>query len=238
MKGRWNLKRKFTVILVHPENPENIGLVARNMQNTGFEQLRLVGTSGIEEKSFVTAVQAREILEGARIYADVGRATADLDLVFAASAKRRKNFPSMSLKEAVEEMLRFPPQTKIGLLFGNERTGLTTDELRHSNFRFMIPQVQRQPSYNLASAVLLTLFQLYSQGDFASIVMMKKKPLTREEQEEFIRLIIAKLEKRRFIHATNRQHVTEMIFDLFGRLALTEKDRKLLLALFSKALDR
>lgn len=236
-EGRWDLKSKFTVILVHPHNPENIGLVARNMRNTGFEKLRLVGVNGIEERSFVIAVHAREILEGARFYDDVDRATADLDLVFAASAKRRKNFLSISLKEAVEEMLRFPPKTKIGLLFGNERTGLTSEELRHSSFRFMIPQVYRQPSYNLASAVLLTLFHLYNQDDIARAVMVKGKPLTREEQEEFIRLILAKLEKRRFIHATNRQHVTEMIFDLFGRLALTEKDRKLLLALFSKALD-
>jgi tRNA/rRNA methyltransferase len=47
-----------------------------------------------------------------------------------------------------------------------------------------------------------------------------------------------KLEKRRFIHRTNKRHMTEMIYDLFGRFALTEKDRKLLLALFSKGIDR
>lgn len=234
MKDQWDLKRKFRVILVRPEKPENIGLVARNMRNLGFDQLRLVGVNGIEEKSFVTAVHAREILEQARFYSDVGTAASDLDLVFAASAKSRKNFPSMPLEEAVREMLRFPPLTKIGLLFGNERTGLTSEELCHSNFRFMIPQVQKQPSYNLASAVLLTLFQLYNQDDFTKTEVMREKPLARKAQEEFIRLILAKLEERGFIHATNRRHVTQMIYDIFGRLTLTEKDRKLLLALFSK----
>jgi tRNA/rRNA methyltransferase len=41
---------KFAVILVGPKNPENIGLVARNMKNTGFEELRLVGVTGVDQK--------------------------------------------------------------------------------------------------------------------------------------------------------------------------------------------
>jgi tRNA C32,U32 (ribose-2'-O)-methylase TrmJ len=46
------------------------------------------------------------------------------------------------------------------------------------------------------------------------------------------------LEQKNFIHNTNKRHMTEMIYDLFGRFALTSKDRKLLLAIFSKAVNR
>lgn len=53
------------------------------------------------------------------------------------------------------KMMSFPQTTRIGLLFGNERTGLTSEELRSSNFRFAMPQASKQPSYNLAYAVLL-----------------------------------------------------------------------------------
>lgn len=158
---------KFAVVLVRPKNPENIGLVARNMKNTGFEKLRLVGVKSVDQKSYVTAVHARDILERARFCPDVSEATADLDITFASTSKTRKNFPSVSLKDAVREMFQFPASTKIGLLFGSERTGLTSDELRSSNFRFMIPQATRQPSYNLASAVLLTLFHIFSPSSFA-----------------------------------------------------------------------
>ena len=236
IKG-FDLKTKFTVILVRPESPENIGLVARNMKNTGFEKLRLVGVSSIDQKSYVTAVHARDVLERVRFYPDLGKAVADLDLIFASTSKRRKSFPSVHLGDAVAEMVSFPLSTKIGLLFGNERTGLTSAELRSSNFRFIIPQVPGQPSYNLASAVLLTLFHIYAYDDFKEAEITKEKPLSRKEQEECIRLILHKLEKRKFIHETNKRHMTEMIYDLFGRLALTSKDRKLLLALFSKAVD-
>ncbi|NIM59732.1 MAG: hypothetical protein GTO16_12455 [Candidatus Aminicenantes bacterium] len=229
---------KFTVVLVHPKNPENIGLVARNMKNTGLEKLRLVGVKRLEQNSYVTAVHARDILEQARFYPDLSEATADLDVIFASTSKIRKNFPSVSLKDAVEKMFQFPASTKIGLLFGSERTGLTSNELRSSNFRFMIPQATSQPSYNLASAVLLTLFHIFSYGRFKDIEATREKPLSRKEQEEFIRLILHKLEQSNFIHSTNKRHMTEMIYDLFGRFALTSKDRKLLLALFSKAVRK
>jgi TrmH family RNA methyltransferase len=229
---------KFTVVLVHPKNPENIGLVARNMKNTGFEKLRLVEVKSIDKKSYVIAVHAREVLERARFYPDVSEATSDLDVIFASTSKKRKNFPSVSLKDAVEEMFQFPASTKIGLLFGSERTGLTSEELRSSNFRFMIPQATRQPSYNLASAVLLTLFHIFTYDNFREVETAREKPLSRKEQEECIRLILRKLERSNFIHSTNRRHMTELIYDLFGRFALTSKDRKLLLALFSKAVSQ
>lgn len=233
-----NLKKKFAVILVQPENPENIGLVARNMKNTGFEELRLVHVPGINRGSHRTAVHARDILDRAHFYPNTAEATQELELVFAATSRRRKNFPAISLKEAVIEMFRFPQSTKIGLLFGNERTGLTSEDLHSSNFRFMIPQAVRQPSYNLASAVLLTLFFIYAYDDRNKIEITHEKPLSRKEQEECFRLILNKLEKSKFIHKTNKRHMTEMIFDLFGRFALTSKDRKLLLALFSKAIKK
>ena len=229
--------RNFTVILVQPQNPENIGLVARNMKNTGFKNLRIVKLKGLEQESYKTAIHARDILERARFFSNLSEATSNLDLVFAATSKRRKNFSLLSLKDAVTKMFEFPPPTKIGLLFGNERTGLTSDELLGSNFRFAIPQAARQPSYNLASAVLLSLFHIYAHHSLEEIKIDREKPISRKEQEECLQLILDKLKKKKFIHRTNRQHMTEMIYDLFGRLAMTAKDRKLLLALFSKGID-
>ena len=235
--GYQGRKQKFTVVLVRPENPENVGLVARGMKNTGFEELRLVQVSAIDPKSQKTAVHAQDILERARLYPDLDAAVEDLHLVFAATSKQRKNFPVVSLEEAMAEMFRYPPATRIGLLFGNERTGLTSEELRHSNVRFKIPQSGKQPSYNLAAAALLTLFRIFTHEGI-SPVEAKEKPLPREEQEECIRLILEKLKNKRFFHETNRRHMTEMIYDLFGRIALTEKDRKLILALFSKVVGK
>lgn len=233
-----HMKAKFIVVLVRPEHPENVGLVARSMKNTGFGELRLVGVAGIGKEARKTAVHAQDILDDSRFYDRLEEATADLDVVFAATAKKRKNYSRLSLEDAVKKMFRFPGSVRVGLLFGNERTGLTSEELRYSNFRFVIPQAAKQPPYNLAAAVLITLFRLFTHVPRVLEREAQEKPLPRHKQVECIRGIIGKLEERGFIHQTNEKHMTEMIHDLFGRLDMTDKDRRLLLALFSKGIDR
>lgn len=227
---------RFVVVLVRPESLENIGLAARAMKNTGFHSLRVVGRTKLEIACPRTAVHAKDILKEASFYTDLASATADLNVVFASTAKPRKNFSSLPLGEAVSKMLAFPPAARVGLLFGNERTGLTSAELAASNFRWAIPQASRQPSYNLAAAVLITLFEVFRRlppEDRAYSSATGEIPLPRSDQEQCIRLIVQKLEERGFIHPTNKRHTTEMLHDLLGRLAMTERDRKLLLAVFS-----
>ena len=231
------MKSRFTVVLVRPEHPANIGFVARSMKNTGFEQLRLVGIPGIDEESHRTAVHAREILGSAHFYGRLAEATADLEVIFAATSKKRKSYSLLSLEDAVEKMIHFPDPTRVGLLFGNERTGLTSGELKYSNYRFIIPQASKQPSYNLAAAVLITLFRIYTRMQQLPTGFGQDIPLMQGEQRDTIGIILGKLEDKGFIHKTNKKHTTEMICDLFGRLCMTEKDRRLLLALFSKGID-
>ena len=231
-------RERFVVILVRPESVENIGLAARAMKNTGFRQLRVVGRSKVEIACPRTAVHAKDILKEASFYTDLPTATADLNLVFASTAKPRQNFTVLPLDETVPKMLSFLPGARIGLLFGNERTGLTSTELAASNFRFTIPQASRQPSYNLAAAVLITLFEVFRRlpiQEMPAGPATREVPLPRTDQEQCIRRIIQKLEEREFIHPTNRRHTTQMLHDLLGRLAMTDRDRKLLLAMFSHA---
>ena len=198
------LQERCVVILSHPVSSENIGLVARHMKNTGFNNLRLVLNHPIDPKSFVTAVHAEDILGNAGYFPNSAAAVADLEVIFAAVARKRKNFPSLSLEEAAGKILSFPRETKIGLLFGNERTGLTSQELHSSNFRFTIPQASRQPSYNLASAVLLTLFQIFRKAKKPGSPAAPDLPIPREEQADCIRLILNKVEEKRFIHPKNK----------------------------------
>ena len=236
-KKQTAFSNNFTVVLSRPENPQNIGLVARNMKNTGFESLRIVGMASLDPGSYPAAVHAQEILEKVQFYETVAQATADLNVVFASTSKRRKNFILLTLEEAISRMLAFPPQIKIGLLFGCEKTGLTSEELKSANFVYVIPQASRQPSYNLSSAVLIIMFSLFVQQNSLKKKISAGMPLPRREQEECIQKILEKLEAKGFIHRTNKVHVSERIHDLLGRLHINSKDRALLLALFSKGVE-
>ncbi len=224
---------RFTIILAHPDSPENVGLAARAMKNTGFSRLRLVMDKPLRSGAYITAVHANDILEKAESFSKISQAVEDTDVVFAAAGRSRKNFPTISFSGLIPKIASFQPGTQIGLLFGNERTGLTSQELCHSNFRVALPQAASQPSYNLASAVLLFLFHLFFHQDKVTYAAALSKPLPRRNQEECIELILAKLEQLDFIHSGNKEHISERIYDLFGRLAMSESDRKLLLAIFS-----
>jgi len=226
-------RKRFAVILSRPENFENVGLVARAMKNTGFSDLRLVGIEKLGPGAERTAIHATGILKKARFYPDLLTATKSLHLVFASTARFRNTFSILTFPEALETVFRYPRTTRIGLVFGNERTGLTSEELGSANFVFSLPQASRQPSYNLASAVLLTLFALFNRSmEKAAVGPLDERPLARSAQDECVRIVLMKLEKNGFIHGANRAHVTEMVEGLFGRLALTDRDKRFLMAVF------
>ncbi len=226
---------RFAVILVRPDSQENVGLAARGMANTGFADLRIVGVPEIGAAAYRTAVHADSILDRARFYGTLAEAMAGLHCVFASTARIRRDFPLATLRDAVGRMVEYPAECGIGLVFGNERTGLTTEEIGLSNFRFRIPQAARQPSYNLGVAVTLTLFALAVRHEPPPVVR-KDLPLTITEQEEAGRRFRGLLDSRGFMHETNRDFISERVQDIFRRMVLTAKDRDVILAMFRKAL--
>ncbi len=227
-------RNRFSVILSHPGNHENVGLIARAMKNTGFRDLRIVGLESLDDGARRTAVHAEGILGKARFFPDLAGATESCRLVLAATARARNTFTVLPFPEIVEAVLRFPRKTRVGLLFGNERTGLTSEELCAANYVFTIPQACRQPSYNLASAVLLTLFALFNHGPDPGPAAGRPLPAAKPLQDDCVGVVLRKLDAAGFIHGANRAHVTEMVRGLFGRMALTEKDRRFLTAVFSQ----
>jgi TrmH family RNA methyltransferase len=226
---------RFAVILVRPDSPENIGLAARGMANTGFADLRLVGLGRLEAPAYRTAVHADSILDRARFFGTLPEALHGLHVVAASTARIRRDFPLVGLGEAARRLAEYPAETRIGLVFGNERTGLTAEEIGISNLRFRIPQAARQPSYNLGVAVTLALYEIAGRGA-PPPVPRRDLPLTWTEQEESGRRFGEMLDGLGFMRDTNRDFITERVRDIFRRMVLTGKDRDVILAMFRRGL--
>jgi len=227
---------RFAVVLVRPDSPENIGLAARGMANTGFSDLRIVGLDKLEPPAWRTAIHAESVIEGARFFTSLAEAVADLHVVLGSTARVRHDFPLINLADGVRRLDEYPVETRIGLIFGNERTGLTQEEIGLANIRFHIPQAARQPSYNLGVAVTLTLHAIAFENAPASTAR-KDFPLTHAEQAEAGRRFREMLDSLGFMHDTNRAFITEKVQDIFFRMTLTAKDRDIILAMFRKALE-
>jgi TrmH family RNA methyltransferase len=227
---------RFAVVLVRPDSSENIGLAARGMANTGFSDLRIVGLDKLEPPAWRTAIHAESIIEGARFFSSLEGAVSDLQIVLGSTARVRHDFPLVTLADGVRRLEEYPAETRIGLVFGNERTGLTQKEIGLANIRFHIPQAARQPSYNLGVAVTLTLHAIAFENASPPAIL-KNLPLTHAEQADAGRRFREMLDSLGFMHDTNRAFITEKVQDIFFRMALTAKDRDIILAMFRKALE-
>ena len=122
------MTRPFTVILVHPRDPNNIGAAARAMANFGLSELRLVDPFTVAFQDAVSAVGAQDILKNARIFDTLPQALADCPLSLATSAlrNRRLNQSFVTLPH-LPDWLQTQAEGKTALVFGNEKTGLSKD---------------------------------------------------------------------------------------------------------------
>src|SRR5829696_6267165 len=110
------------IILVEPQLAENIGMVARAMANFGLSELRLVSPrNGWPKKGAHSAASgATHILEGAKLYPGTREAIADLNYVFATTAREREQMKRVFAPEPAmrEAQARLADGQGVGILFG------------------------------------------------------------------------------------------------------------------------
>jgi tRNA/rRNA methyltransferase len=154
----------FRIVLVRPRNPENVGAVARAMRNFELSDWAIValGTHDFASARRV-AVHAEELLDTPRLCATLDEAVADCAWVVGTSARVRRGRRRLRPEEVgTEAAARRPGRTAI--VFGDERSGLTSEELDRCHDLSSIPTGAAQPSLNLAQAVLLYAWELTRAG--------------------------------------------------------------------------
>ena len=82
------------IVLVEPQLGENIGMVARAMANFGLSELRLVKPRDgwPSEKARAAASKADHVIDGTRVFETLEAAIADLNFVYATTARERDGF--------------------------------------------------------------------------------------------------------------------------------------------------
>lgn len=153
------------IILVCPQLAENIGMTARAMMNCGLTELRLVTPreNHFSDKAMAASSGADEILQNAVVYASVQDAIADLNAVYATTARRRNQIKTIYTAETVMKPIhnQLNSGNKCGIMFGPERTGLENDDVSIADAIIEIPLNPKHCSLNLSQAVLLVGYEWY-----------------------------------------------------------------------------
>ena len=165
---------QIRIVLVEPAGPLNVGSVARVMKNFGLQHLVLVKPhcDPLGEEAMQMAVHAKDLLEAARIVADIPAALDGCYLAIATTARPRDINTPLELPEQALPALLHPidnPQAgdqplSMGdraLIFGPEDRGLSNEELIHAQKFVKIPTDDRYSALNLAQAVAVCCYELH-----------------------------------------------------------------------------
>jgi tRNA/rRNA methyltransferase len=219
------------VILVEPQMAENIGMVARAMANFGLSELRLVAPrNGWPKKGAHSAASgATHILEGAKLYPGTREAIADLNYVFATTAREREQMKRVFAPEPAmrEAQARLADGQGVGILFGRERTGLENDEVSLADAIVTFPVDPKFSSLNLAQAVLLVAYEWRKLACGAALPFQGERrspPAPRETVLSFFDYLEAQLEAVNFYPADKQPIMARNMRDIFHRLEMTEQD--------------
>ncbi|MGF9695346.1 RNA methyltransferase [Rhizobium sp. 0TCS1.26] len=234
------------IILVEPQLGENIGMVARAMANFGLAELRLVNPRDgwPSEKAQAAAAKADHVIEATTVFSSLEEAVADLNFVFATTARNRDGFKEVRAPVTAAAMLRqrFVGGEGTGILFGRERWGLTNEEVALADEIVTFPVNPAFASLNIAQAVLLMSYEWMKSGmeNGATTPFQKveQKPASKQQLIGFFDQIEDALGARNYFHPPNK--VPRMIDNLrsvLSRPGFTEPEISVLRGVIS-SLDR
>jgi len=151
------------VILDKPQLADNIGAVARVMANFGLSALRPVSPRDgwPQDRARATASGADWVLDGVKVFDSVAEAVADLNTVFATTARPRETRQPVRTPREASRILYDDTASglRTGLLFGGERAGLETTDIALCQGIVTIPIDPKHHSLNLAQAVAINAYE-------------------------------------------------------------------------------
>lgn len=234
------------IVLVEPQLGENIGMVARAMANFGLSDLRLVNPRDgwPSEKAKSAASKADHVIDGAQVFDTTEAAIADLNYVYATTARERYGFKPVRSPVVAAESLRqrMNAGEATGILFGRERTGLTNEEIALADEIVTFPVNPAFASLNIAQAVLLMSYEWMKSGldslEATPFQALEQRPATKEQLFGFFDQIEEALDARGYFRPLPKKpKMIDNLRAVLSRRAFTETELQVLRGVVS-SLDR
>lgn len=233
---------RLSVILVSTRNPLNIGAAARALCNFGFHHLRLVRPYDPAFREARSAVGASSILTQAKVFPTVAEAVADCTLVVGTTAvsHRQLQHPLRVLKDgasAILQELAAPPDhpTRVAILFGSEKVGLSNQDLSHCHWLMHIPTGDEQKSMNLGQAVAVCLYELAREA--APPLPITDAPrASAEEVERLTTVLLETLQVSEYTGVQSVESKEENVRRMLRRMQLSSEDASTWLGILRQVL--
>jgi tRNA/rRNA methyltransferase len=221
----------FRIVLSRPSHPGNVGAAARAMRTMGIANLRLVAPRRFPDpEATALAAGAGAVLDRAVVCASLDEALAGTVLAAGFTARDRElSHPVRVLREAAPELLHAARDGPVALVFGNETSGLSNDELGRCRLRVTIPSDPGYGSLNLAAAVQVACYELASAAAaFATPEPRAYEPATAEDLEALFTHWQAAMEASGYLDPARPGRLMERLRRLLARAAPERSEVKAL----------
>ena len=226
-------------IMVHPSHPGNVGAAARAIKTMGFGDLCLVApkTDDISSQhdAIALASGATDVLEAATIVPTLAEALAPVTLAFALTARPRfLGPPACDIREAAELSRRHltdVAESRVAIVLGTERAGLTNDDLGLCQRICHIPANPGYSSLNVAQALQLAAWELRyallsdSAAPLVPVTEGKLDPGTLPASGERVQALLEHWEEAliavKFLDPDHPKKLVPRMRHLFGRNGLS-----------------
>lgn len=231
---------RIRVVLSRTSHPGNIGAAARALKTMGLDELWLVQPRHFPDPDATAmAAGAADVLDRARVVDGLEAALADCTLAVGFSARGRDlSHPVLAIRELAASILDVAAEGSVALVFGNETSGLSNEELALCQRFASIPANSAYASLNLAAAVQVACYELAaSSGAHAMPSVGAGIAATGEDLQGLFEHLERSTLASGFINPAKPGRFMERMRRLFARTGLEREEVKLIrgmLAAFEK----
>jgi TrmH family RNA methyltransferase len=222
---------RVRVVLNRPESAENVGAAARVVANTGLAGLDLVAPCDFRTvECWRMAWRAEDVIEQVRVFDTLSEALAGAVYVAGLAGRPGTRVKPITAREMAREIAGLDEDAPASIVFGCESRGLTEEELCLCQRRVRIPAHPRQPSLNLAQAVMVAGYEVFVESQ---AVEPKEGPprAAHKERERALESFQEALLDVGFLPPDHPEARFVEWREIFGRAGLTPREARILLAL-------
>ena len=228
---------RIRVVLSQPSHPGNIGAAARAMKTMGFADLALVRPRHFPDPDATArAAGAADVLALARVHDTLEAALGDCALAVGFSARPRDlSHPATALRDAAAPIVEAAAHGRVALVFGNETSGLSNEELARCQMLAAIPANPDYASLNLAAAVQVACYEIsVAIGAFDIAASKARDGATIEDLEALFAQIESVAIANGFLDPASPGRLMERVRRLLARARPERDEIKVLHGLFAR----
>lgn len=227
---------RIRVVLTRTSHPGNIGAAARAMKTMGLTRLFLVDPQcQIDGQARAMASNALDVLGRATHCASLAQALDGCVLVAGLTARRREYAaPFKWARDAAPEVIAAAAAGEVALVFGNETSGLSNDELAQCRLPVAIPTDAQFSSLNLAAAVQVMCYELrLAAREAAPASASADVPASHQDIQRFYAHLEQAAIECGFLDSANPKRLMPRLRRLFDRAGLEREEVSILRGLLN-----